>query len=547
MHDDPHATLVRALQNPALYDHPVKDFQLVETHISSVLLTGDYAYKLKKPLDLGFLDFSTLEKRRHFCHEELRLNRRLAPQLYLDVIAITGSPPAPQLNGAGAPFEYMVKMRQFPQSAQLDRVLARGGLTAAHIDQLARTLAEFHARVAVAGADTPYGTPAAAYFPMGQNFDQIRPLVSAGFHPQLARLQAWSEQMRDRLTAPLAARKRAGYIRECHGDVHLGNMALLDDKVVLFDCLEFNDNLRWIDVMNEVAFTVMDLEVAGGASLPRDPRLGPVGDDRGQKIFARRFLNAYLEHSGDYAGLALLRFYQVYRALVRAKVSVIRLSQPGLSRAEREQIESKYRGYADLAERYTRASAPALIITHGLSGTGKSTVTQSLVEHVDAIRVRSDVERKRLHGLTAGERSGSELNAGLYTADASQRTYAHLAGLARTILAAGHTAVIDATFLRRAQRDRLRTLAAELGVPFVILAIEAAEETLRRRVVERERAARDASEAGLAVLAQQRAGAEPLGTDELVLALAIDGNRPPAGPELGELLLRRLAAAGARL
>ncbi len=335
--------------------------------------------------------------------------------------------------------------------------------------------------------------------------------------------------MRDRLTALLAARKRGGYIRECHGDVHLGNMALLDDKVVLFDCLEFNDNLRWIDVMNEVAFTVMDL------------------DDRGQQALARRFLNAYLEHSGDYAGLTLLRFYQVYRALVRAKVSVIRLSQPGLSRTEREQIESKYRGYADLAERYTRTSAPALIITHGLSGTGKSTVTQALVEHMDAIRVRSDVERKRLHGLTAGERSGSGLNAGLYTADASQHTYAHLAGLARTILAAGHTAVIDATFLRRAQRDRLRTLAAELGVPFVILAIEASEETLRRRVVERERAARDASEAGLAVLAQQRAGAEPLGADELALALAIDGNRPPAGPELGELLLRRLAAAGARL
>ena len=529
MHDDPHATLVRALQNPALYDHPVKDFQLVETHISSVLLTGDYAYKLKKPLDLGFLDFSTLEKRRHFCHEELRLNRRLAPQLYLDVIAVTGSPAAPQLNGAGAPFEYMVKMRQFPQNAQLDRVLARGELARRHIDQLAQTLADFHAHIAVAGVDTPFGAPAAAYFPMGQNFDQIRPLVSPVFHPQLSRLQAWSEQMRDRLTAPLAARKRAGYIRECHGDVHLGNMALLDDKVVLFDCLEFNDNLRWIDVMNEVAFTVMDL------------------DDRGQQALARRFLNTYLEHSGDYEGLTLLRFYQVYRALVRAKVSVIRLSQPGLSRAEREQIESKYRSYADLAERYTRASAPALIITHGLSGTGKSTVTQALVEHVDTIRVRSDVERKRLHGLTAGERSGSELNAGLYTADASQRTYAHLAGLARTILAAGHTAVIDATFLRRAQRDRLRTLAAELGVPFVILAIEASEETLRRRVVERERAARDASEAGLAVLAQQRAGAEPLGTDELVLALAIDGNRPPAGPELGELLLRRLAAAGAAL
>jgi len=529
MPDDPHATLVRALQNPALYDHPVRGFELVETHISSVLLTGDYAYKLKKPLNLGFLDFSTLARRRHFCHEELRLNRRLAPQLYLEVLAITGAPEHPRFNGPGEPFEYAVKMRQFPQEAQLDRVLARGGLQAAHIDQLARTLAGFHARIAVAGADTPYGTPEAAYFPMSQNFDQIRPLVSAGFHPQLGRLQRWSEQARDRLAQTLAARKRDGFVRECHGDVHLANLALLDDEVVIFDCLEFNDNLRWIDVMNEVAFTVMDL------------------DDRGQIAFARRFLNAYLEHSGDYAGLVLLRFYQVYRALVRAKVSVIRLSQSGLSADAREQIERKYRGYADLAERYTQPTTPAFVIAHGLSGSGKSTLTQALVERLGAVRVRSDVERKRLHGLDALARSGSALDTGLYTADAGTRTYDRLAELARVVVGAGHTTILDATFLKHAQREQVRVLADELRVPFLILSFEASEATLRQRVVQREQAGRDASEAGLAVLAHQRRSAEALTEAERACALVIGTDRLPTDAELGERVLTRLAAAGAVL
>ncbi len=529
MSDDPHATLVRALQNPALYDHPVRGFQLVETHISSVLLTGDYAYKLKKPLDLGFLDFSTLARRRHFCHEELRLNRRLAPQIYLEVLPITGTPEHPRFGRPGEAFEYAVKMRQFPQEAQLDRVLARGGLKPAHIDQLAQTLADFHARIAVAGVDTPYGTPEAAYFPMGQNFDQIRPLVSPAFHPQLERLQCWSEQARDRLKKLLAARKRDGFVRECHGDVHLANLALLDEQVVIFDCLEFNDNLRWIDVMNEVAFTVMDL------------------DDRSQPLLARRFLNGYLERSGDYAGLALLRFYQVYRALVRAKVSVIRLGQAGLSDAERKQIESRYRGYADLAERYTRPATPALLIAHGLSGSGKSTLTQPLVERLGAVRVRSDVERKRLHGLDALARSGSALDAGLYTADAGARTYERLAAIARAAIAAGHSTILDATFLKRAQREKMCALADELRAPFLILAFTASETTLRERVALRERAGADASEAGLAVLEHQLASAEPLGNDERARALVIPTDRLPTDIELGERVLTRLAAAGAVL
>ena len=517
--------LIAALQDPACYDHPVTAVEVVETHISWVLLAGDYAYKIKKPLDLGFLDFSTLEKRHRFCNEELRLNRRLAPQLYLEVVAITGTPEAPELNGAGAPIEYAVKMAQFPQEAQLDRVLARGELHTPHIDFVAAELAAFHGRIAAAGADSPFGTAERVYQPVGQNFDQIRPLIETDDLAQLARLKTWSEQNYTMLKQGLHARKRDDFIRECHGDVHLANMALIDDRVVIFDCLEFNENLRWIDVMNEAAFLVMDL------------------DDRGRPDFARRALNTYLEHTGDYAGLRVFRFYQVYRALVRAKVACIRLGQSGQSPQERGRIRQTYRGYADLAERYTEVGAPALIITHGPSGCGKTWLTQSLIETMDIIRVRSDVERKRLHGLEHLARSGSGIVTGLYTPEAGRQTYERLALLARTILGAGHAVIIDAAFLKREQRERLRTVADEMHVPFVILDVQAPEAVLRRRITQREQESRDASEAGLAVLDHQLATREPLGADEIPRALPVPGQQPPSPVEL-TAGLQRLIQAG---
>lgn len=521
--------LIAALHEPQRYDHPVERVTLVETHISWVLLTGRYAYKIKKPVDLGFLDFSTLDKRRHFCEEELRLNRRLAPEIYLAVVPITGTPENPRFGGPGVPIEYAVQMREFPQEAQLDRVLARGALKPEHIDDLAARLADFHQHAAVAGPDSPFGTPERVWQPVHENFEQIRARISETQRPPLERLEHWSQAAFEQLKNNFAARKRDGFVRECHGDAHLANMVLLDGRVVPFDCLEFNANLRWIDVTNEVAFTVMDLA------------------DRGQEGYARRFLNAWLEHTGDYAGLKLLRFYQVYRALVRAKVAAIRLSQPGLSSAEQEQIGAYYRGYIDLAERYTRPTRPAWMIAHGLSGTGKTTLTQALVERLGAVRVRSDVERKRQHGLAATARSGSALNEGLYTAEAGARTYDRLAELARAIVGAGHTVILDATFLRRAQRERMQALAAELRVPFLILAFGASEATLRERIVAREQAGVDASEAGLAVLEHQLASAEPLAAEEQAQALVINTDRLPTETGLSEQVLRRLATAGAVL
>jgi aminoglycoside phosphotransferase family enzyme/predicted kinase len=516
---------IEALHDPACYPHPVTTVAVVETHISWVLLTGPYAYKIKKPVALGFLDFSTLTKRRDYCEAELRLNRRLAPSLYLEIVAITGTPAQPRLGGPGEPFEYAVKMVQFPQEAQLDRMLARGTLRPDHIDALAQELAGFHARITVADTDSRFGAPEQVYHPMKENFDQIRPRVASPFHPQLERLQTWSECAHARLTPALIARRCDGFIRECHGDAHLGNMAWLDDKVVIFDCLEFNENLRWIDVMSEVAFTAMDL------------------DDRERPDLARRFLNDYLEHSGDYAALELLRFYQVYRALVRAKVAVIRLNQAGLSTEERGQIDRQYRSYADLAERYTQTVAPALLITHGLSGAGKTSVSQGLVEGLGAVRLRSDIERKRLHGLAAQDRSHSGLDRGLYTAGASEQTYQRLAQLARTVLASGFPVIVDATFLKHSQRIVFLNLAETLHVPFAILDVHAPEATLRARIGARERVGADASEATGAVLERQLAIREPLTSQELACSMSVDGENPPTLTQLRQQLERRLLNA----
>ena len=510
MIEDTSATLITALQKPAAYPHPVSAVRLVETHISWVLLTGAYAYKIKKPVQFGFLDFSTLALRRHCCEEELRLNRRLAPELYLAVMPIRGPATRPVLCGRDDALEFAVKMREFPQDDQFDRLLMRGLLEHAHISALAARLAAFHRDAAVAALCTPYGSAEAVWQPMTENFAHIRPhLHERGQLDALAHLQRWSEQRYGQLHALLVRRKQEGFVRECHGDVHLGNIVLLDGAPVVFDCIEFNPNLRWIDVMSELAFLTMDLH------------------DRGQPGLAYRALNDYLQASGDYDGLALLRFYQVYRALVRAKVAYLRLAQEGIAAQERSALAEHAAGYLRLATRFTTGGPISLMITHGLSGSGKTTVTDEVLETQGAVRLRSDVERKRLFGLSAEARSGAGIADGIYSSAASARTYQHLAALAESILAASLPVLVDAAFLQRAQRELFRDLAARLNVPFVIFDCSAPADQLRTRITERANAARDASEATLAVLDRQLRQREPVGADEALHIFTIHTGSAP--------------------
>lgn len=505
----PAASLISALQSPECYPHPVVGPRLIETHISWVLLTGKYAYKIKKPVDLGFVDFTTLALRRRYCEEELRLNRRLAPELYLAVVAIRGTMEAPRIGGRGRLIDYAVKMREFPQEALASRALARGLLDAGTIDALAAVIAGFHAVAPRAHAGGHLGTPEAIVSSARQNFEQILPLVVApGDAKALRALRRWSEDEHASRRDAFKARAAGGFVRECHGDLHLGNVVLLQRRPVPFDCIEFNEALRWIDVMSEVAFVVMDLA------------------DRGHPELGWRLLNRYLEATGDYAGMTVLRFYLVYRALVRAKVHLMRAHQPGLAPAVKARLRRAFRGYLRLAQRFAAPGRTGLIITHGLSGCGKTTATESLIAELGAVRVRSDLERKRMHRLAPLAASGSALAAGIYTRKASAALYRRLGALARIVLKAGWPVVVDATFLKRTERQALRVVAEQQDAPFVILNFRAPLAVLHERVVARRARADDASEADLAVLERQIAMCEPLTPAEMEAAVTVDGTRP---------------------
>ena len=513
--------LVAALLDPHCYPHAAKSVRLFETHISWVLLAGRHAYKIKKALDLGFLDYTTLRARQHYCDEEIRLNRRLAPQLYLETVAIGGSPRHPVFGSTHRPVESAVKMRRFPPSRQLDRLLARGRLEAAHFDRLAATLAHFHASLPTA-TDTACGTAASIRSAALQNFEQLQALL-----PQSAPLRALLTETRrncecsaDALAPFFEQRRTRGYVRECHGDLHLGNIVLLGDEPVPFDGIEFSPELRWIDVISDIAFLYMDLLY------------------RGQFAFAARLLNGWLERTGDYTGLAGLPFYCAYRAMVRAKVGAIRAQQQGLSAAARKRETLACRKHIELARDCLTPRHPALLITHGLPGSGKTTFSQAALEALGAIRIRSDVERKRLFGLAAHADSGGSI----YGRDATQRTYAHLLQLARGLLLAGFPVIVDAAFLQREERMQFRELAQELKLPFAIASLQARDDTLRARVAARQSRGDDASEAGLEVLAKLRTAQQALDDHERLHTVCFDEppldgfSAVPAWHELQELL-----------
>ena len=478
-------TFIQSLLKPDAYPHPVSAIELLETHISWVILTGQYAYKIKKAVRFDFLDFSTLEKRHFCCDEELRLNHRFAPNLYLQVVPITETVKNAQINGDGEIIEYALQMRQFSASQLLSDMAKQGRLEAEMIDQLADLIANFHHYADVDRSDSCYGSQAEIRHWFLGNFANIRPLVTDDeFLQQLTRLEMWGEKELLKHKSLIQQRKQQGFIRECHGDLHLGNIALLDNRVTPFDGIEFNPALRWIDVIDEVTFVMMDLM------------------QHNLESFAYRFLNRYLHHSGDYQSLNLLRYYWVYRALVRTKVALL-CQPPNLQEAKR---------YADLAEDFTEVKTPFLLITHGYSGSGKSTFSAKLAETLGMIHLRSDVERQRFFSKTENK----------YSTEHTQQIYQTLADFTADILAAGFSVIVDATFLKLEQRALFQTLATNQQARFVILDFQATEEELRCRIIQRQQLGQDASEATLTVLQQQIKTAQSLTTNELTTVIQVD-------------------------
>lgn len=498
-----------ALQRPDAFDHPVQDFALCETHISWVLLTGPYAYKFKKPVDFGFLDYTTLEKRRFYCAEELRLNKRLAPALYDTVVPLQGTQGRPVVGSPGAEgFEYAVRMHQFAAEDRLDAVLARGELTLEDIDQLAGRIAIYHQEAPQVALTEPLGTSAVVQQAVDDNFTTITATgrLEPAWQETFATVAAWSIEQGSRLAGLIDERRDQGMVRELHGDMHLGNMARFAGEIVIFDGIEFSETLRWIDCMSEIAFLFMDLTV------------------RDAPGFAWRMLSRYLEATGDYEGLEVLWYFACYRAMVRAKIAAL---------SDDENAQARLGQYLRLAARFTQPRRPFVLLMHGFSGCGKSRLAARLVPELHLLQVRSDIERKRLAGIDPLQR-GSET---LYSAAMNQRTYAHLAQVARVALQSGCSVCLDAALLRSADRQLLAAAAECQGAPWLILSLHAPQDVLRARLASRRRGPSDAD---ARVLELQLASAEPLSDQEQAHALEIDTTKEEPLPALVAHIRERL-------
>lgn len=497
----PDRTLIEALiAHPERLPFPCGGVELVETHISWVLLCGADALKIKKPVHMGFIDFSTREKRAHCAHEEIRLNGRLAPELYLGVLEITGSAADPCFDGSGPALETAVHMRQFDPAGQLDLQIEAGRLDGADIDAVAQTIVAFQDAAPRVADDAPWGHFEGVMAPIRENFRRVA--EAAADLPRLAarfeQLEHASEQAGAALAPLFDERRQRGFIREGHGDLHLGNLARTQWGIRAFDALEFAPALRWLDVVSDLAFLYMDLIA------------------RARPDLAWRLLNAWVERTGDHQGLHLLRFYTLYRTMVRVKVAALRRSQCPAG-PERDRYEAEIEHYLALAERTAQTPRPVLLLMHGLSGSGKSRLAARLADRLGAIRLRSDVERKRLL-------AGSDRDA-LYDRQAGEQTYAHLGALADALLAAGLSVVVDATFLYAAQRATFRATAAARGAPCAIVACDAPRELLAARVTGRLAEGLDASDADVDVIAQQLGQREWPAASEADAVLAVDTSR----------------------
>lgn len=500
--------MVEQLQSVLAAGGPVETVHWHETHISHVLVDAHHAYKIKKALATSFLDQSTLARRQEACEDELRLNRRWAPTLYEAVVPVTGAVEDPRVDGVGPVLDFAVRMQAFRPQALWDGLAAAGELGPADVDALAANLARWHRDAPVAHPPCASGTPLAVRRPVLDVLaDLQRRNWAPGVHASVAALVAWEARQFRRLERRLWRRLEDGFVREVHGDLHLANVARIDGDALAFDGIEFSPALRWIDVMSDIAFLAMDLHAHGLTHL------------------AARFVDRVLSASGDYDGMAVLRYYAVYRALVRAQVAWLRAMQ-----SDAPDAHAAARRYVRAAEDWTLGGRATLIVTHGLSGSGKTTWTDGLLEAAGALRVRSDVERKRLAGLVSTARVGAATGAGLYDASFSDATYARLLQAAAAAIDDGWPVILDAAFLRREQRDLARQWAAARGVPFTILAFDAPAARLEERLRRRSAAGSDASDADVAVLRWQQQHVDPVADDEADAVFRIrtdvDGARP---------------------
>ncbi len=518
--------IINGLLSPKAYSHNPKKVQLVETHISWVLLTGKYAYKLKKPLDLGFIKATSLSERIHLCKEEIRLNQRLAPDLYIGISKVIG--PTNKLhvseeNWTGKDInksnilDVMVKMHQFPSDELLSKKLKNCLISKRLLDELAHELAKFHLTVDKDPKNAEYGNLDSIVEPVLKNLEVLTNIqIKDPFNKIIKTHLEWVGKERYGLAKRFAERLTKGAIRECHGDLHTENIYLKDNlKLEVFDSIEFEPKLRWIDPISEIAFLVMDL-------MAKDC-----------KPKAIRFLNLWLELTGDYVGTDLLPWYIAYRAMVRSKVLGIRNKQINTSTIN-STPKSTPRGkdsieyYLDLVNDIQSAKSKGLIIMHGLSGSGKSFVSGLLYEQLFGIRICSDIERKRIfnslpiqdglsiHNMTIEDNDHiPRFYCNPYDKNVSEWLYQEwLTTLTSSCLKSGFITIVDAAFLKRKERMRILQIADNLGRPFVIVSCNCNDQTAKKRISERLRKGNDHSEADYEIREKQKSWIEPLTQEE---------------------------------
>jgi hypothetical protein len=496
-------SLIQQMMQPGFYPHPVQEpIQLIQTHVSYVLLTGDYAYKLKKSVNFGFLNYSTLELRKHFCEEELRLNQRGAAELYLEVMPITGDQNQYQLGDSGKPVEYALKMRQFPQESLFITLFEQGKLSETHMEELGRVVAQYHATAETSDYIRKFGEVAQVRQSIDENYEQTKKYIGGPqTEAQFEETKQYTDNFFTERSQLFTSRVQNNWIRECHGDLHLRNICLWHDKILLFDCIEFNEPFRFVDVMYEAAFTVMDLEA------------------RQRKDLGNAFLNTYVEQTGDWEGLQVLPLYLSRQAYVRAKVNSFLLDDPGVPATVKDEAAATSAGYYRQAWEYTKPRQGQLMLMSGLSGSGKSTVARQLARTLGAIHLRSDAVRKHLGGIPLQQRGGNEL----YTDEMTQKTYERLLDLGVMLANQGFSVILDAKYDRQQLRAKAIAQAELHQLPLQILHCAAPLEMIRERLQTR---SGDIADATADLLTAQQAAAEPFTEAEKTYVKYIDTTQP---------------------
>ncbi len=482
------ARLMTAMTQTDFYPQRPQQVDLVQTHISLVFIAGDDVYKIKKPVDFGFLDFTTLEKRKFYCDEELRLNRRLAPSIYLDVVPITESAQGtPSLGGPGKIIDYAVHMKKLPADRMLKILLKHNLTQAGTMDAVAKRIASFHKEAQTGGKIDEMGAISTIRHNCEENFSQTAKYVDVTIPAyQHQFIRTYDEKFLEINAALLDHRVADHRIRDGHGDLHLEHICI-DKDILVFDCIEFNERFRFADVAAEVAFLTMDLDFNGYAQEAKD------------------FAASYLKYSGDVDMQTLLNFYRCYYAFVRGKVTSFRLDQKELPDSERATIQTMATRYFDLAYTYAaRLEKPALILTAGTIGSGKSYQARHLAARLGAEVLRSDVLRKELLNITPGEKHQDAFGEGLYASDMSRRTYDRAFELANAEISQGRPVIIDASFSHRADRALAAHLAGMRSIPYYFIECVCPDDIVKTRLEKRKKEQDNPSDGRWEILQEQK-------------------------------------------